>query len=207
MRDKTKVERCRICNLYIPQDGSEFCKECGSQAARELAEDHFDMLRVQLLGSDQLLKLAQLCRAELAHREYPSKDYRSAVMTTARAAYVEEGSCEIDDDAQLSVSEEGCYVGAWVWVGVVECPKCNGPVELSELPRGPVLCPSCLDKDAEPATVMVRIFDGVIDSASVKNLPGRLRVTVIDEDTQGINDKRITETEFRFRDGEEVDNA
>lgn len=44
---------------------------------------------------------------------YPDEDYRNA----ARRKYHDEGTCEIDDNAVVSVSDdEGAYVQAWVWV-------------------------------------------------------------------------------------------
>ena len=34
----------------------------------------------------------------------------------AKAQYHEDGVCEVDDHAAVSLSDEGAYVQAWVWV-------------------------------------------------------------------------------------------
>lgn len=38
------------------------------------------------------------------------------IRKAAKAQYHEDGSVEIDDDAKVSVVEDGAYVQAWVWV-------------------------------------------------------------------------------------------
>jgi len=35
----------------------------------------------------------------------------------AKEKWAEDGECEIDDTAVVSISKSGAYVQAWVWVG------------------------------------------------------------------------------------------
>jgi heme-degrading monooxygenase HmoA len=46
-------------------------------------------------------------------RHKPTKeDYRE----TAKACHNSEGYCEVDDNAEVSESDDGAYVQAWVWI-------------------------------------------------------------------------------------------
>jgi hypothetical protein len=41
------------------------------------------------------------------------KEYRDAAISN----HQEEGATEIDNCAEVSASEEGAYVQAWIWIG------------------------------------------------------------------------------------------
>jgi hypothetical protein len=58
---------------------------------------------------------------------------------------------------------------------------------------------------SEFPTITVKIYDGVINGASVSNLPDRCRVLVVDEDSQGIHDEPVSTTEFYFNQGQRVE--
>ena len=46
-----------------------------------------------------------------------TSDIDQAYIQAARRIHTEDGVCEIDDNAKVSVSEDGgAYVQAWVWV-------------------------------------------------------------------------------------------
>lgn len=47
----------------------------------------------------------------------------------ARALYAVPGECEIDDNAEVSLSETGAFVQAWLWVGADEDEPSETPVE------------------------------------------------------------------------------
>jgi hypothetical protein len=48
----------------------------------------------------------------------------AAYVEAAQEKYEDEGTCEIDDNATVSISEDGgAYVQAWVWVYDSEVPK------------------------------------------------------------------------------------
>lgn len=38
------------------------------------------------------------------------------VLRVARETYVRSGEVEIDNDADMSYADDGCWVSAWVWV-------------------------------------------------------------------------------------------
>jgi len=50
-----------------------------------------------------------------------SEERRFEIIELAREQRQEEGFVEIDDDARLSEgNDNGCYVGAWVWVNFAD---------------------------------------------------------------------------------------
>ena len=51
------------------------------------------------------------------------KKYRK----TAKKVYEEDGCIEIDDDAEVSSSEDGAYIAAWVWIGKEEIDESSDP--------------------------------------------------------------------------------
>lgn len=58
--------------------------------------------------------------SRIAARMYLEAKYRNA----ARRLYHDEGHIEVDEEAEVSISDDedakGCYVQAWVWVCVEE---------------------------------------------------------------------------------------
>lgn len=45
------------------------------------------------------------------------QDHEAQYRTAARVKWGNDGECEIDEDATVSVSEDGgAYVSAWVWI-------------------------------------------------------------------------------------------
>lgn len=71
--------------------------------------------------------------AQQVTEQYPAGDYQTAIeelkeaihnedpkanqyRNEAKTKWESEGECEIDNDATVSVSENGAYVQAWVWV-------------------------------------------------------------------------------------------
>lgn len=52
-------------------------------------------------------------------------DSNKAWRLAADSTYVSDGEIEVDDDAVVSVGEEGAYVAAWVWVSGAACRHCG----------------------------------------------------------------------------------
>lgn len=78
-----------------------------------------------------------------------SKNVDAAYIAAAQAQHGDEGICEIDDNAIVSIGDDpGAYVMAWVWVDAVDagiCFRCGAPdADNGEGYDG--MCGSCADK-------------------------------------------------------------
>ena len=57
------------------------------------------------------------------HTAQENEDRREVIVEMAKDEHQDDGTCEIDPDAQTSEgSDNGCYVAAWVWVDFTGTP-------------------------------------------------------------------------------------
>lgn len=78
--------------------------------ARQLAE----VCRDAIYGGKEIYNA--ICKLIDALNEADLTEDRVEYIQAARRLYNHEGSVEIDDDAIVSLSEDGAYIQAWVYV-------------------------------------------------------------------------------------------
>ena len=116
------MNHCLTCKVQLDQPGlvetadcGGDCLECMGRAGDPAAAEAF-LKEIKALRATLVATLGSGSRVHTASE--PSMDGAAdpGLLQKARDAYQEYGTIEIDDNAQISVGDEGTWVQAWVYV-------------------------------------------------------------------------------------------
>ena len=102
------MNHCLTCKVQLDQPGLVETADCGGDCLECMGRAG------DPAAAEAFLKEMKALRAA----SEPSMDAEAdpALLKKARELYHEDGTIEIDDNAQISVGDEGTWVQAWVYV-------------------------------------------------------------------------------------------